>query len=149
MTLAPISVRPGRLAALVSCALVLALITAVIGYRVGRQDRQQQWVVSGTAYVGADEVGLDGSGWHYGFSAAATPWFDAQGGMHDGSTAPCLKPFSTPRIQVGAAQIDNPDGGAARVVGWVRCLGSADIDRGSPSRTPPEVLGRDRQVLFG
>ncbi len=41
-----------------------------------------------------------------------------------------------------------PSGPRCAVFRYAPSIRTADIGRGSPSRTPPEVLGRDRQVLF-
>ena len=115
---------PASWRVVLGAALVLVVIAA-FGYLVGRHQGEQAGrthVLTGRGYVGINQMSVKVDGWAYGAEPKSVVWFDAKGGEHDGSTAPCLRGWGHyATITFGWVPASFPNGSGERDVIWIRC----------------------------
>ena len=109
-----------------AAAVVVACLIAAGAFVAGEHQQQQQHamtILTGVAYVGADEASVTVGNWVYGLQGAGNvSWVDSQGSTHTSGWPACLTgPGKYHRIRFGEVPVTAPGGGMWRQIVWVDC----------------------------
>ncbi len=101
----------------------LAVVLLVVGYLAGAH-RSNTKVLTGQVHVGDRVATITADDIAYGFRDSI-PWYDRQGGSHEGGWPDCLGSVEQPgvsRVTFAVSRVDLPDGsGAMDQIFYVDC----------------------------